>query len=246
MNAYQSLESAQAYQNFLSSENGQIFKKVVLGAVLKRLDLSAKLSILDAGCGAGWLAFGLFKQGYRVAGCDASENLINQAQELYPEIPFQTADLTQSLPFPQESFDAIILNMVAHDLEDQPAAFKNLGLVLKERGKLIATIVNPYYGYPIGVWKRGLKGFLLRQKPKLKLAQAYNLLKFKPDKSFVWNPYLKSRFYPLSEHLNNLLNAGFRLTRFEDLDCAQDRKEFNLEYQLHRFPIILLLEFARH
>ncbi len=245
MNAYQSSESALSYQNFLSSKNGQVFQNIILNVVLQRLKPEDKPNILDAGCGQGWLSFELNKLGFKISACDASENLITEAREIYPEIDFQVADLTQNLPYPPESFDAIILNMVAHGLEEQMAAFKNLYSMLKNRGKLIAAIVNPYYGYPVGVWKRGVLGFLLRKKPMLKLAESYNLLKTKANKTFSWQPHLRSRFYPLSEHLNNFINAGFNLTHFQDLDFNKDPEEFNLEYQLYRFPIILLLEFEK-
>lgn len=245
MNAYTKPDEAQGYQNFLASLNGQMFQKIISEAYLKRLENSGKLSILDAGCGQGWLAHKLYLAGHKVIACDASEALLNQARELYPEINFQVADLTQNLPFSEGQFDLIILNMVAHDLEDQLKAFENLRTVLKPQGKLMATIVNPYYGYPIGVWKRGIVRFLLRKKPVLKLAQGYNLLNSKQNKNYVWNRALHSRFYSLSEHLNNFVKAGFILNYFEDLSQAQDNKEFNLQYQLHRFPIILLLEFKK-
>lgn len=245
MNAYIESYQAQGYQGFLASENGQMFQKIISEAYLKRLENSGKLSILDAGCGQGWLAYKLYLKGHKVSACDASEALLSQAREFYPEINFQVADLTQNLPYAQGQFDLVVLNMVAHDLEDQLKAFENLNVVLNTGGKLLATIVNPYYGYPIGVWKRGIVGFLLRKKPMLKLAKSYNLLNAKLNKNYVWNRILRSRFYTLSEHLNNFIKAGFKLEYFEDLSQTQDCKEFNLQYQLHRFPIILLMEFKK-
>ena len=246
MNAYKESNEAESYQGFLASENGQMFQKILAESYLKRLETSGALKILDAGCGQGWLAHKLFLAGHKVWACDASEALLNEAREIYPEVNFQVADITQGLPFAQAQFDLIVLNMVAHDLENPAEAFKNLYAILKPNGRLIAAIVNPYYGYPIGVWKRGLTGFLLRKKPLLKLAQGYNLLSAKQNKNYVWNRALRSRFYTLAEHLNNFAKAGFALSYFEDLSQTEDSKKFNLQYQLHRFPIILLMEFTKH
>lgn len=244
MNAYESLESVRAYEDFLATENGQIFKQIMTRAILARLPAGQRLTVLDAGCGNGWLTHELQKAGHRPFGCDASAALIGNAKELYPEIAFTVADLTKPLPYPQEQFDAAVLNMVIHDLEDQQAALKNIFGIIKSGGFVIATAVNPYYGYPVGVWKRGLWGFLLRKKPTLKLQEFYNRLKTKKDRSYTWNEHLHSRFYSLSEHLNNFVNAGFSLNFYQELH-SHDDQHFNLHYQLNRYPIIILIEFKK-
>jgi SAM-dependent methyltransferase len=242
---YQDPEKGQKYTDFLASKNGQIQKQVLLKAILHRLPQNEKLTILDAACGSGWLAFELYKHGYKAFGCDQSENYITQAKEMYPEIDFATADIAQTLPYQAESFDAIILNMAAQDLESQPAAFQNLRALLRPQGRLITTIANPYYAFPIGVWKRGWTNLFLGKKPELKTMASYNLLAEKKDRTVAY-PHLRSQFYPLSEILNNFLNAGLRLNYFQDLKTDQDDPQFSLQYQLYRFPLILLLEFIQH
>jgi ubiquinone/menaquinone biosynthesis C-methylase UbiE len=240
MSIYKNPENAGGYINFLSSENGKIQKRVLFEAIFQHIPKEQNIKILDAACGEGWLAFELNKQGFNVCGCDASENLIDQARELYPEIEFKAADLG-NLPYPAEHFDYIILNMAVQDLEDQKKAFENLKNIIKPGGKLIATLPNPYYAYPVGVWKRGILNSILRRKPKLQIASAYNL--FTKKTQYSWGKELRSHFYPLSDILNNFTNAGFSLSHFEELKTKADSQNFDLNYQLYRFPILLLLEF---
>jgi hypothetical protein len=45
--------------------------------------------------------------------------------------------------------------------------------------------------------------------------------------------------------VSNAAKAGLALTGLTDLSSAADSNSYNLTYQLHRFPIILLLEFTK-
>ncbi len=241
MESYNSKQGAEEYIKFINSENGQIEQEVLHKAVRKRLTGNEQ-NLLDAACGPGWLSGKLADEFKNLEACDASEFLISYARENFPGINFTVSDLSKNLPYQENSFEAIILNMASHDIQDQPAAFKNIFSVLKPGGKLIMTLANPYYALPVGLWKRSFWGKLFFRKPKLKI-QPYNFFK-RRERKFSWgtlNPY----FYPLSEQINNLLNAGFVLNYFQDLEIKKDSKNFDLNYQLYRFPYILLLEFSK-
>ena len=72
--------------------------------------------VLDFGCAWGRIAFHLQKNGYTVTGFDLNDNAIASANEtarktnvVHDErVKFQTANATE-LPFPDESFDACII-----------------------------------------------------------------------------------------------------------------------------------------
>lgn len=265
--AYNSSEASKAYEEFLASTDGQIFRdilgKVFLNNLKANLDsgpkagMIKKITILDAGCGDGWLA-GLLCQResltslskipfdtLNIYACDAGEPLIASAKNKFPNVEFTVCDLNKPLPYEQSFFDIICASMVIHDVEDELATLQNLSAVLKPGGKLSASIVNPYYGYPVGEWKRGVIGRLLGRMPKLKLAKGYNELARQSRPNFEWRPHLGSHFTPLSAHVSNAAKAGFALTGLTDLGSAEDSNSYNLTYQLHRFPIILLLEFTK-
>ena len=243
MNSYNSTEGAKQYLAFINSEDGLIEQKVLLDAISPRLDANNGQTILDAGCGQGWLAGKLSEKYKNIYGCDASEFLVAEAKKNYPVPQFVTADLTKTLPYDQEFFHSVVVNMALHDVSNPAAALKNIFAVLKPGGRLIMTIANPYYAYPVGVWKRGIIGRLLFQKPKLKI-RPYNLLRTE-DRKFKWGNFLTPYFYPLSEQINTALSAGFALTHYDDLAVSHDSPKFNLQYQLYRFPYILLLEFKK-
>lgn len=235
--------------------------------------MTKKIRILDAGCGDGWLAgimsgpppnIGGVRGGIdqekatppnlpysrgginaEVHACDAGEPLIKLAKEKFPEVQFSVCDLNQPLPYQKESFDVVTASMVIHDVEDELAALKNMAEVLKPGGKLLASIVNPYYGYPIGEWKRGIMGRLLNKKPSLRLARFYNQMMHQNRPNFEWRKNLGSHFTPLSTHITNASQAGLVLTGLKDIQSETDSPTYNLTYQLHRFPIILLLEFTK-
>lgn len=242
---YENPEGAQGYLDFLASNDGAVFKQVLSKNILKRLADKSNLAILDAGCGPGWLSKQLAEKGYKVKGCDISPQLIAKARIDYTGIDFTVADLTQALPYPNQAFDSAILSLSALDLSDQKNAFAETKRVLKPGGRLIIITVNPYYGYPVGVWKRGGWGRLLKKKPKLKLRPYFDFQK-KADRAFVWNGNLVSYFYTLPEQINLLIDAGFVLRRLDDISASQDDKKYSLQYRLYRFPIFILLEFIKN
>jgi ubiquinone/menaquinone biosynthesis C-methylase UbiE len=243
MESYNSSSGAQEYINFINSENGLIEQEVLYKAVSARLNQKDPHGILDCCCGTGWLTAMLAKNFGSTQGCDASPDLIAYAKKKYPGLEFQVQDATKSLPYDKEIFTEVVVNMAAHDLENQPAAFQNIFQVLQTGGKLILTIANPYYAYPVGVWKRGIWGRLLFRKPELKI-RPYNIFRSQ-ERKFTWGLHITPYFYPLSEQINNALQAGFTLTYFEDIKMGEDSKKFNLQYQLYRVPYMLLLEFKK-
>ncbi len=243
MNPYNNSESAQGYLDFLNSKNGQIQQLILLEALLKKIGTNRNAKILDAACGSGWLAGNLATQNFKASGFDNSKALIAHAKKQFPEVNFTVADITQPLPYADNSFDTIILNMAATDLSKPETSYLHLAKTLKNDGTFLITIPNPYYAYPIGIWKRGIIGRLLRRKPKLKLrALPYNSKELLPS----WDPkHPTSHSYSLPDHITTITKAGFQLNDLTELRTTEDSPDFNLQYQLYRYPLILLLEFKK-
>jgi ubiquinone/menaquinone biosynthesis C-methylase UbiE len=196
---------------------------------------------LDLGCGDGWLTQKLSEKYSNITGCDVSESLIETAKDKYNK-NFVVADFSAPTKFNDNQFDLIVINMAAHCIQNQTFAFKEIYRILKSGGSVIITIPNPYYAYPVGVWKRGLQGFLFRNKPKLKLRP---FCQYKIGSEFLWNEEFTSYFYPLSTQINNALAAGLEFSYIEDAYSEKDSKSFDTNYQLYRLPISLILKFRK-
>lgn len=241
-NGYQDPLQAQNYSDFLESDDGKFQKQVILEAVLKRLDGAlSSAKILDLGCGPGWLSYELSKKGFAVTGCDAAQAQINLAKKNYPELSFVVADPQVKLPFADGEFNVIVASLIINDLNDQPAALKEIRRVLKPGGKFINIITNPYYAYPVGQWKRGFWGKIFGKKPTLKLLSYFSFVD-EQKRNFTWRKNLPSRFYSLPEQLNNITTTGFKIKYFDELKSKTDTKKFSRQHQIYRFPLYLLIE----
>ncbi len=241
---YKESRTALKYLDFLNSKNGQIQKEILLKTIKKRLSTNYQSTILDAGCGSGWLAAELRKSFTDVRGCDSSAFLIKFAQSHYPEINFKNADFIHPLPYPADTFDCIILNMVGPDTANLESMFAQVAKVLKTSGKLIFTIPNPSHTYPVAQWKRSLYDVLLGHKPKL-------IIKNSPasgkqiQREFGKNIKIDSYYYDLAEYSDSALVAGLKLTATDKIRSQVDSTDFDLTYQLYRYPLLLLLEFCK-
>lgn len=241
--SYDNEEGAKNYLDFLSSKDGVVFRAALHDAFIRRLGSNTEQQILDVACGPGWLSAELHKTYPNIQGCDGSRNFLDHAKKNYSSINFQYVDLNGDLPYADNQFDTLIMSMAAHDVEDQVATFSSLRRILKPGGKLMLTMVNPYYAFPVGVWKRGIIGRLLMRKPRL-LVRPYHW--FSTDsRNFTFNKTLECYFYKLSEHLNHLTKAGFMFNHMYELESKEDSDEYNLKYRLHRFPVIIYLEFKK-
>jgi ubiquinone/menaquinone biosynthesis C-methylase UbiE len=239
--SYQDPDIADDYTSFSDSDNGQIQQQIIAEALQSYLPSTG--NVLDVACGNGWLAAALAGK-YQVRACDFSQQLIKEATMRYPDVAFDVADVTGVLPYENNLFDVSIFNMAAHDVSDLQHSFEEIARVTKPDGKILVTVANPYYSFPVGVWKRGWRKFIPGEKPWPKL-RSYFDFKNKSSREFVWNEKFQSYFYTLPEYLEAGRTAGLELEKMEDLESKQDSRNFDMRYQLHRFPIILLLAFKK-
>lgn len=116
------------------------------------LDEAGARTVLDAACGTGGHALWLARQGYRVAGADASPVMIQLAQQKASaaglDVPFVVADLAnpQSAIRNRQSFDAVLClgNSLPHLLtqDELIAALRGMADVLRPGGLLVLQNLN--------------------------------------------------------------------------------------------------------
>jgi SAM-dependent methyltransferase len=101
--------------------------------------------ILDAGCGSGPLFAELRDRGAIVTGFDSSAGMLELARRrLGADADLRVADLGSPLPFPDDTFDDVIVSLVLHYLEDWAPTLAELRRVLTAGGRLIVAVDHPF------------------------------------------------------------------------------------------------------
>jgi ubiquinone/menaquinone biosynthesis C-methylase UbiE len=103
------------------------------------------LRVLDVGTAAGALAERLLDRGAEVTGVDISPEMIEVARaRCGGRGRFLAADLSQTLPFDDDSFDGVVASLVMHYVEDWTAVLDELSRVLRPGGWLIVSTDHPH------------------------------------------------------------------------------------------------------
>ncbi len=93
--------------------------------------------ILDLGCGDGQLTECIAQAGANVTGIDASPNMVTAARARGLATEEGSAE---SLPFPDQSFDAVFSNAVLHWVRGQDAMMAEVRRVLRPGGRFVAEM----------------------------------------------------------------------------------------------------------
>lgn len=121
----------------------------IAGAIehcVNRLAPAADQHVLDLATGTGWASRRIAADGARVTGVDIAEELLAAARELAKEanleIDYRLGD-AESLPFPDESFDAVISTFGVMFAPEQETAITELARVCKPGGRLAVAAWLP-------------------------------------------------------------------------------------------------------
>ena len=98
---------------------------------------------VDVGCGEGRVSRDLRNLGHRVLAADLSPAM-SRAAATHPSepVPAVVADATR-LPLATGSADCAVAFMSLHDIDDMPAAVKEIARVLAAGGRLVLATVHP-------------------------------------------------------------------------------------------------------
>jgi SAM-dependent methyltransferase len=97
--------------------------------------------VLDAGCGEGYGTDILAGAASSVVGVDLEVPVIRRAAERYPRAEFRAGDIG-SLPFPDESFDAVVSLQVIEHVGDPSRFLQECARVLGRGGRLVLSTPN--------------------------------------------------------------------------------------------------------
>lgn len=124
------------------------------------LKMPEKSRILELGCGPGLLwkeNIARIPAGWNITLSDLSSGMLDAAWRnlVVSGRAFQFKEIdAQSIPFEDETFDAVIANHMLYHVPDRPKAIAEMRRVLKPNGRLIATTVGENHLKEMMNWYR--------------------------------------------------------------------------------------------
>ncbi|QSB16415.1 class I SAM-dependent methyltransferase [Natronosporangium hydrolyticum] len=120
-------------------------------AVLAALGPVAGLTVLDLGCGPGLYAAELLARGAaRVVGVDVSPEMVRlaRAEVATDAATFHCQDLQSPLSWAADGeFDAAVMPLVIHHLDDRVAALREAARALRPGGRLVVSTAHPVHDW---------------------------------------------------------------------------------------------------
>lgn len=95
-------------------------------------------NILDLGCGTGDLTAEMTETGAQVTGIDPAAEMIEKAQDKYPDIRFVQADATDFKG--TQKYDAVFSNAVLHWIKTPEKALRCINSALRKEGRFVAEM----------------------------------------------------------------------------------------------------------
>jgi SAM-dependent methyltransferase len=161
---------------------------------LAQLAPQADERILDAGCGTGRNLQALLDAGALPTGIDFSPGMLAVAQRKFPNLDLRQADLQQTFPFANASFNATLCALIGEHLRDLHAVCREVYRVVKPGGRFVFSVYHPW------------------------LALAGKEANFDKD---GWNYRLGAYTHTTADYLAALNDAGFTNLTHQEYFCDE-------------------------
>ena len=118
----------------------------LVDAFVRLTGLKPGARVADLGCGSGAFTALLAHAGYTCVGLDISPQLVAVGRRKYPDLQFVEGDI-ERLPFPDSSFDGVLLSGVVHHFPDPSRCAAEVFRVLRPQGRFLAfdpNRMNPF------------------------------------------------------------------------------------------------------
>jgi ubiquinone/menaquinone biosynthesis C-methylase UbiE len=133
--------AADDYDVFTPQANARL-----VDAFVRLTGLKPGARVADLGCGSGAFTALLARAGYACVGLDISPQLVAVGRRKHPDLQFVEGDI-ERLPFPDSSFDGVLLSGVVHHFPDPSRCAAEVFRVLRPRGRFLAfdpNRMNPF------------------------------------------------------------------------------------------------------
>ena len=189
-------------------EHGDFGRRYVLDPVMlsRALSRSPKRA-LDVGCGEGRFCRMLKPHGVAVAGIDPTPAPLAEARARDPESAYLDA-AAERLPFDDQAFDLVVSYLSLIDIPDMHAAIAEMTRVLEPGGALLIANLNSFNTACAG-WVKGSAGEYLYFPIDNYLQERSILIAYRGIR-------VVNHHRPMSTYMRALLDAGLRLSYFEE------------------------------
>ena len=104
--------------------------------VVRAVGARAGQTVLDLAAGTGTSSLPFAAAGATVVSSDFSLGMLTEGRRRYPDLPFVGGDAT-SLPFAEDSFDAVTISFGLRNVVDVPGALAEMHRVTRPGGRLV-------------------------------------------------------------------------------------------------------------
>ena len=194
------------FEGHLARYNSPVYSQRVANVERFMGEVKGK-DVLDLGCGVGFFGGLALKRGGKVVGLDFSDAALRIAQKEQQGIPFVRGDAT-NIPFPDASFDAVLLNDIIEHLAEAPGRrmIEEVFRVLRPGGRLIVDTDNDAFL----MQKKGFK----RLNEWLESGTEQRKVLAEIKKTYT-APTLHIKIYTVQELRALLESVGFRIDAFD-------------------------------
>jgi len=110
-----------------------------IGPLLDAIGVRKGIQLLDVASGPGYATAAAVRRGANAVGIDFSAEMVAEAKRQHLAVEFQEGD-AEELPFPDGSFDAVVINFGLLHFARPEQALKEAHRVLRSRGKIGFTV----------------------------------------------------------------------------------------------------------
>ncbi|MCM3781669.1 class I SAM-dependent methyltransferase [Neobacillus mesonae] len=200
-------------------------------------DLRGK-KVLDLGCGYGWhcrYARGLGAE--YVLGIDISQKMLARARSMTEDEGIEYRHLAiEDIEVSKESFDVVISSLALHYIESYELVCKKVFEALSADGHFVFSVEHPMFTALPG------QDFYY-DKDGIKLHWPVDDYHHEGLREAIFLGHPVSKYHrSIETYVNELLTAGFRLTRLSELKPTEEMLQNNHTYKEElRRPMFLLI-----
>jgi SAM-dependent methyltransferase len=217
---------ADAYAAMATDKDRDAYEYLInFPSILKLAEGLSANTVLDAGAGTADFTHILKERFSAVDACDGSEEMIEIAKSLYPNLNIFHWDMEQSFPFTDKKYDLIIVKLVLMFVSNLENVAAQLAKIMNDKGAVIVSVPHPTSWYE----RHLLNAAGVKKSPEFAVMTNGYFTEVGIQRSIGGAEDLQFEFIhrPLTTYINTFTKAGFVV---DLVDEPQLTEEFVAKY----------------